>query len=797
MIADLRYAVRSLGRAYGFTLVVVITLALGIGAAAAIFSVADWVLFKMDPYPEKNRLCVLGWKSKESSSNPFLFGFLFQTWRGRTDAFSGFAAAQNDAMNVLLGNEPVLTAVQRVSPDCFATLGFPPVLGRGFLPEEFRAGNDNVAVISDGFWRMHFAGRPDVLGREIQVGREICKIVGVLPARAQMPIYSYGDVFRPLVLTIDPAKPWFPILFVVGRLKPGVTAQQAEAALAAAMAEIPSSLVPQGGRDLQPQLFRLDEIKKVFHPEIYWVLLGAVAFLYAIACLNATNLMLVRVLGKRRELSIRLALGSGRREILRLLLVESTGLSLAAAAAGVLVAYWVFPLLLRLARGSSAVGGESGSLNWRVLGVIGALGVLTSVLIAVIPAARILRADINEGLKEGGTALGESRRLAHLRGALVVAQAAFAVVLLSGAGLMVRTLQELQRVDLGFEAAGRVKVHVQIPDGHRAGKEDRLRLFQELQQRLQMLPGVRDAAFGSDALLAGYSNPSTRMRMPDGAEVGIERDDVTADFRQTAGLTLVKGRWLQEKRDGTPQVVINETLARRRFGEKDPIGQMIAILLGDGKEEPWQVIGVVRDIRATMRSAPGMHVYCGEWWWPPNLSTFVLRLARDPGPEFEGLVRRAIYDFDPLLLAWNVQSINSGIDGQLWTERLTLSVLQVLSGFALVLAVVGLFSVLAYTVDRRMGEFGVRLALGATPADLTRLVMVRGITLTALGAMLGVAGALGLTRFLQSLLYETAPFDPAVYLAVAAALLAAGAAACWLPARRAARTDVARLLRTE
>jgi putative ABC transport system permease protein len=268
---------------------------------------------------------------------------------------------------------------------------------------------------------------------------------------------------------------------------------------------------------------------------------------------------------------------------------------------------------------------------------------------------------------------------------------------------------------------------------------------------------------------------------------------VSPEFLQTAGLTMVRGRWLPAIRNDGTEVVINETLAKKRFGNEEPIGQMISIV----QDRPWQVVGVVRDIRQNVRSAPGMHVYCSDWWWTPSLSTVVLRLDHDPDKAFVSTVRRAVFDFDPRLVIWNIQPVNGWIQGTMYMEELTLSVLKVLSGIALVLAVVGLFSVLAYTVDRRMSEFGVRLALGATPRDLARLVLKRGIMLSAIGVAAGIAGALGLTRFLQSLLFKTAPFDPLVYLAVAGVLLAAAAASCWIPARRAARVDVARLLRAE
>ncbi|HUL51774.1 MAG TPA: ABC transporter permease, partial [Opitutaceae bacterium] len=721
MLSDLRYALRSLSRAYGFTLTVVATLALGIGAAAAIFSVTDWILFRSDAFPHKEQLFVLGSRSIAAvvnetgvTANPFIPGIHFQACQEQTRVFSEFAVSQSDPVNVVVAGEPIESGVRRVSADFFHTLGIVPTLGRGFLPEDFQPAAGNVVVINYQIWQEHFGGVPDVLGREIQVDQRPCRVIGVLPKDQILPVYDYAYVYQPLILTVDPAKPWATVLFAIGRLRPGVAPAQAAAALKA----LKISLSPQvekffSGQELT--LVRLSELNEVFRPEIYWMLVGAVAFLYGIACLNATNLMLVRALGKRRELGIRLAMGGGRWRIVRLGAIESLGLSLLAGAAGILVTHWVFPVLMRVASSGSA--SWSGiAINWRVLGVLAALGVLTSALIAVVPAIQVFRADLNEGLKEGGMALGESPRLARLRNALVLLQAAFAVILLTGAGLMARTLQRLQHVDLGFEPTGKVKVQVMMPDGYHAEREDRLQLFQRVQERLRAIPGVQDVAFGSDALLPGYARTTTQLRMPDGGEISIERDDVSYDFLRTAGLTLVRGSWLPAKRDNVTQVVINESLARRRFGNQDPIGGALDVVQ-DGKVHPWQVVGVVRDTREAMRSAPALHAYFSDWWWPPNLSTFVVRLARDPDKGFEGRVRRAIYEFDAkLTTGGQIGSVKDWIGGMLWTERLTLSILKVLSGIALALAVVGLFSVLAYSVDRRLGEFGVRAALGATPA---------------------------------------------------------------------------------
>ena len=801
MLSDLRYAVRSLTRSYGFTLTIVVTLALVIGTAASIFTVTDWVLFRSDPWPDKARLFVIGSRSVTVtmngtgiSSNPFIIGIQFLACQEQTTVFSEFAASQYDPVNVVIAGEPVKLAVQRVSAGFFHTLGVSPILGRGFLPEEFQPGADNVVVISHRCWQEHFGGSPDVLGRDLNVDQRACKVIGVLPKEQVFPTFAYADICRPLILNIDPANPWGYMLFVIGRLKPAVTPEQAQAALKA----VKIVLSPQFEKFAAAQelsLVRIDELKKLYRPEIYWTLVGAVGFLYAIACLNATNLMLVRVLSKRRELSIRLAMGGGRWRTMRLVVVESVLLSLLACTAGVMVTHWIFPVLMR-GTTSASTWGSAVALSWRVLGVMAGLTILTGFLVALVPAWRVFRAGILEGIKDGGMTQGESPHLARVRNTLVVLQAACAVILLAGAGLMDRTLMKLQQVDLGFDPTGKVKIQMTIPAGYHAEREDRLELFRRLQQRLKAVPGVTNVAFGSDALLAGFAMPSTQVRLPGGGEIAIARDDVSYDYLKTAGLTLVRGSWLPAVRDNGTQVVINETLAKKLFGKQEPIGHAIDIV-EDGKVHPWQVVGVVKDIRENMRAVPEMHVYCSDWWWPTRLSTMILRLNRDPEKGFESLARRAVYDFDPNLVVWNVQAMNGWVDGMLGMERLTLSILKVLSAIALALAVVGLFSVLAYTVDRRMGEFGVRMALGATPADLIRLVMRRGVALTAIGIVVGLAGALVFTRFLRSLLYETTPYDPVVYLVVAALLVTAAAVACWLPARRASRVDVARLLRTE
>jgi putative ABC transport system permease protein len=530
------------------------------------------------------------------------------------------------------------------------------------------------------------------------------------------------------------------------------------------------------------------------------MLCGAVGFLYSIACLNATSLLLVRQLGRKRELSVRLALGGGRWCIIRLLLLESVILCVISSAAGLVVANWLSVLFVTLAGGRLQVNwlewSVLGGFDWRTSAVLAGVTVFTSVAIVVFPAAGLRRLDIQTGLKDGGGGVGESRRLARLRGVLVVMQVAFAIILLTGAGLMVRTFQKLQDLPLGFETDQRVKVLIDFPAGYVTGNEARLVLLQRLQEHLRHVPGVTGVAFGSDNLMSGSYSPSQSMQLPDGTLVRVENNTFSGNYREVTGVALKRGQWLNET--WKSEVMINEAFAKRCFGDKDPVGQPIRPAGAPKQWKGWTVAGVVGDMRETVRTAPGYHLFLPPGWAPWSVSSFILRFRNDFAQSSETPIRRAIYQFDPeIIIVGDVIPLAEthylGMD----SERFALSVLKVLSVIALFLTVVGLFSVLAYTVDRRMNEFGVRLALGAQPEDLHRLVMKRGLMAATSGVLLGIVGALVLTQFMQSLLFDTVPYDPLVYAAVFLLLIVAALAACWLPARRAAQVDITQLLRAE
>lgn len=797
MLSDLRFACRTLARNRSFTIITVLMLALGIGAAASIFSVTDWILFRATKFPDD--VVLVGGRNGEDPFVPIRLEYQVRAYTEQTSVFSELVKTAFTSGNVVVNNEPVASGWLGVTPNFFPLLGVKPVLGRGFLPGEDKPGSDQVVVVSHSFWKRHLGGASDALGRKLIVGDSVCTVVGVLREAQTFPAYFYNDVFRPLTYRFDPVQPWMPQFFLLARLRAGVTREQAEKVLAAAPVDIPPQMKAWMGND-RPILSGMSELNKWMRVEIYWVMLGAVGFLYAISCLNASNLILVRMLGQRREISIRLALGGTRWQIIRLLATESVMLSLLASFVGLLVANWFFPLLLSAA-GSPGAGSDwtTWTLGWRVVGVMGLLSVLTSLAITLVPALRIMRTDINAGLKDGGASLGESPTLARLRGAFVVLQAAFAVILLVGAGLMIRTFQNLQKVDLGFDPTGRAKILLGFPPGYPTEWEPRLIRLREIQAELMRIPGVRAVGFGQDVLLSGFYYASHTIEGPAGKPLKASMLCFSQGFQDASGLTLKRGHWLTQSRGN--EVLVNESFARTCWPGQEPVGQFIRPVGPNPGAEPgwkgWLVAGVVGDVRSTMREAPGNIIYGPEGWGTPGFNSFVVQLSRDYDESLGGLIRKNLYAFDSRIVVFQILRLTQAKENQVWAERLADAVLKVLAGIALVLAIVGVYCVLSYTVDQRRGEFGVRLALGATRGKLMSLVLRRGVALVFLGVVIGVGGALALTRFLQSLLFETSAHNPWVLLTVGLLLLGASVLACIIPAHRASKVDITRLMRSE
>jgi putative ABC transport system permease protein len=791
LLNDFRFTVRSLRSSKGFTATVLVTLILGIGVSTAVYNLTEASTIFDLPYANAGDLFRIGHSDKRNPALYYCPRFQYQAYRDQINVFSDYAAVLPRLANVTIHGDPVANLLLEVSSDCFGTLGIKPVLGRGFLPGEFRAGANSVVVISDLFWRRYFDASPDALGRQVMIDQVPCTVIGILAPNQPFPTDFACDVYRPIDLSVNPNNVFKHVsLSVIARLKPGVSQEQAIAAMTSVKLPTLSLWASDYISKWKPILGKLTVIER---PQHLWVVLAAGAFLYAISCINLVNLMLIRLIGRRRELSIRIAIGGSRFQVIRLLVVESVSLSAAASLVVALLAKFLFPALF------AAINGDDSALfrNFWDLGTlscIAGLSLLACVGAVVVPALGLLKADINPGLKDTGPTIGESRWSGQVRTSLIVLQAAFAVVLLIGTGLMVRSFERLHHLDLGFDPAGKVKVQVEAPSSYDLTPEAWVQLFERLQRRLSTIPGVRGVSFGQDSLFPGYFAGTAELRIEGGKFEQVAGNFVSADFLKTSGLVLKEGRWLSGNR-GEVEAVVNESMAKELFGSRDPVGLSFGMKASGDLKFP--IVGVVKDARDVIHAPAGIRYYVPNWMSPSNIDTLVLRLDQDPKKEFEAVVKKAIYEIEPRLIVQRVSSINDIVGSSMATERYAFTILKGLAGIAFGLTVVGLFSVVAYSVESRMNEFGVRIALGATSSDLRRLVLSRGLGAASLGLAIGIAAAFGLTRFMESLLFETKPFDPPVYLGVAIILVIASAAACWLPAQRASRVDVVRLLRAD
>jgi predicted permease len=795
MISEIRYVFRSLVRRKTFALVTMLTLALGIGSATAIYSVVDWFLFRKALAPKD--VYLIGSSTKDGQFSWGIWQVYFKAYAAQKDAFTEYSAAAFETGNVVVERDPVATGTQAVTPNFFKMLGVTPALGRDFASDEGIEGRNQVVIVKAAFAKTNLGGMAAALGKKILIGQQECTVVGVLREGQHLPPYVENGIFRPLVLRPNDANPWTPYLVVFGRARPGVSQKQAEASLAGIKVDLPAMMAPFKDYS-RPALSTIAEMEKIYRPELYWMLLGAVGFLFAIACLNATNLMLVHMVGKHLETSIRLALGGGRWNIVRLLLIETVGLCLCGSVLGALIANWLIPVFSMASHSEEAgAGWISWHLGMRTYLVLGGLTVFSGFAVALVPALHVLRTNILGGLKSGGGAKGESQGLARLRGTFVVFQATFAVILLVGAGLMIRTFHRLEEVKLGFDPSHRVKMQLNFPNSDPMEPKGRMALLKRLQEALARVPGVGSVAFGSESLLSQYDAITMDQKAPDGSILKIHPVYVSHEYLETGGIVLKRGHWFPP--DSKIGVVVNESLGRALFDNADPTGQYIkpegVTVDGGGVFPGWQVLGVVGDVRESLRAKPGYKAYLPVSWSPGSVSNFVVDLTGEPNGEATTRLRQAVYRFDPSIVTFAAAPVLDQLKDQLRYEKLTLSVLRVLAAIAILLTLVGLFSVLAYTVDSRMPEFGIRMALGATPANLVRLVMRRGMALASLGIAIGVGGAMALTRFLQSMLFETPPYDPAVIAGVSALLLLSALAACALPAVKASRPDVSRLLK--
>ena len=808
LIQDLRYAVRGLMKRPGFTLIAVMTLALGIGANSAIFSVVDGVLLRSLPLPDAQSLYAVhtGAATFNRYDGPLSYPE-YQDVASQTHSFQNIGAWYDSDANLSEGAKPERVMLRVVLPSLLPTLGVEPVRGRNFLPEETTKGRDRVALITYGLWQRRFNGADDAIGKSVHLDNVDYQIVGILPHDFQFerPV----DLWVPLTTTdpeINVRNSHF--LRVIGRLRPGVTEKSVAADLDAVAKyesdNFPDMFPPTAGFAFRARPYLDDIVGDVRLP--LYILLGAVGFVLLIACTNVANLLLAKAAPRQREIALRTALGARRYHLLRQLLTESILLALLAGGIGVLLATWGTTALVALSPDSLPRAREIG-FDWRVLAFTSLVALTTGIVFGLVPAIWGPRVDLTDALKEGSR--GSTAGGGGLRKSLVVVEVALSVMLLVGAGLMLRSFSRLRNVNPGFRTdhALTLRVSLPVPNGQitKADEDRFVSFFDRTLTRLNELPGV--TAAGASNLIPLDGGATDRLIEIEGYVPRDTSDMPDAQNRQTTpgwfdamGIPLLRGRLMERSDDDkAPRVlVVNEAFAKRFFSDGDAIGKRIRL----GKltaEFPWAtIVGVVGDVRGFALDEPPQPTM----YWPvaqiratPSLA-IVVRTQGDP-VAVSSTVRDAIAQIDQAQPIYDIQTLDQLVAKSLDQRRFTLTLMVLFGVIALVLSAIGIYGVMAFAVTQRTQEIGIRMALGASAVDVLKMVVGSGMFLALIGVAVGLIGAFGLTRLMASLLFGVSPTDLVTFGLVTVGLLIVALLACYIPARRATKVDPLVALRYE
>ena len=791
---DLRYGARMLAKQPGFTLIAVVTLALGIGANTAIFSVVNAVVLRALPFQEPERIVrlygVFSQGNRASTSPPD-----FLDYRAQNRSFEEFAALRNGSYNLTGGAEPERILGAEVTANFFAALGVTPLRGRVFTAAEERAAQTQVVLISEALWQRRFGGDPAIVGKTLPLDGANHTIVGVIPQATR--VLSEAEVWRPL--TFDGPNMQirrFHFLRAFGRLKPGVSLPQAQADLDAIAVGLERQY-PDSNTTWRLRMVPLrDELLGEVRTALY-VLLGAVGFVLLIACANVANLMLARATLRAGEIAIRGALGASRGRLLRQLLTESLLLSGLGGVAGLLLAVWGTELLVKLTPDTIPRANEIG-VDGRVLGFTLLLALLTGVVAGLLPARQASRPDFNETLKDGGRGL-TGKQGGRARNALVTAEIALAMVLLIGAGLLLQSFRRLQQVEPGFEPRHVLTAQLILPEAKYAEAGKAGIFFDQLLQRARNLPGVQAAGLTTQLPLRDgndtYFKIEGRPFKDPNRQATAFNPEISHDYFRAIGIPLLKGRAFTEQETKQPArtVIINDRFAQTYFPGEDPLGKRL--IIDDGQPLTCEIIGVAGNIKQFSllgQFFPMMYL--------PRLNTgrgtLVLRTTGEPAA-LAAAIRAAVQAIDPEQPIANLQTMEQILNNTVAEPRFRTWLLGLFALLALGLAALGIYGVMSYTVAQRRHEIGIRMALGAGTRDVLSLVIKQGAKTALAGLCLGLASALCLTWLLRGLLFGVTATDPLTFTGVALLLLCVTLAACWLPARRAARVDPLLALRGE
>jgi putative ABC transport system permease protein len=799
---DVHYAARRLLRAPAFTLVAVITLALGVGANSAIFSVVNAILLKPLPYPEADRL--VGIYHLTEGHRAVMSGPNFTDVVHSSRLLENAAAVDRSRVILTGEGEPIRLDAAEVSASLFNVLRVRPALGRTFNADENTPGKTNVVILSHALWQQRFGSDPGVIGRSIQLDGVSRQIVGVMPQGFSFPPerqlwipIEYDQTF------ISKGRgAWY--LSVVGRLKPGVTPEQSAAEVQNIGRQL-AAQYPDANGSIGMTTMPLHEAMVVNIRRAVLVLFGAVGFVLLIACANVANLLLARAAARETEMAVRTALGAGRGRLIRQLLTESVILSLCGAGLGLLLAVWGVEFLTSL-QPEGVPRLDSVAVDGTVVVFTFVVAILTGMAFGLVPALHATR-SVQDALKEGGRGAISTRASGRLRASLVVAEMALAVMLLVGAGLLMRSFVRLQAVDPGFRPDQTLSFELTLPESRYKEDTKIIAFFDQLMPRLRALPGVRDAAAVMGLPLSGMQfnisfEVAGRPPVPPSQQPAMEVRVATPDYFSTIGIPLVRGRFFSdEDRMNTPQVVLlTESAARQYFPAEDPLGKTIKLGWGHGPGKPkagGQVVGIVGDVKDAGLDEPNpAEIYLPQRQWPVPFMSVAVKTVVPPSALGEA-VRREVYAVDPNLPVSNVRTLDQIVAKSISQPRFYATLLVIFAGVALALAAIGIFGVLSYAVSQRTREIGIRMALGAQERTVVGLVVRQALVLVVTGVAVGTIAALVLSQTLRKMLFAIEPTDPATFLAVAAVLIAVALFASYLPARRATRVDPVVALRAE
>jgi putative ABC transport system permease protein len=792
ILKDVRYGIRSLLKRPGFAAVALITLALGIGTNTAIFSVVNAVLLRPLPYSNEDRIVRVD-ETEESGgmgiSPPNLLDFQQQN-----NSFEGIAGYAGGSFILTGGSEPIRVEAFSVTPNLLSVLGVQPFAGRNFSEDDLRERQSQVVLISYGFWQRHFGSDRNLIGREITLDDKSFSVIGVMPRDFEFPIQQEKvEMWVPLTFPADiTQKRGAHYLDGVGRLKPNVTTQQAVAdldAIAQRIAQKYPELV-SGKTSVVP--LKQDLVGGV--QRYLLMLAGAVLLVFMIAAANVASLMLARAAERQKEIAVRLALGATRLRLMRQLLTEGLTLSLLGGAAGVVLALWSMDFLFAIAPGDLPRL-QTLRVDWVVLSFAFIISVICGVFLALAPALRSSSPDLNSTLKDGHGRSSLAPRQT-LRKGLVVVEISLAFVLLTGAGLLIRTLWKLNSIDPGFKPEGVLVAELILPKSKYSDDKSRTAFFQASIQRLSAMPGVESTGGTSNLPLSGTN--MVFLASVEGQEDSFPASfrSITADYLRTMHIPLLRGRWFDEKDSASSQsvVLINETMARQISKDGEAIGKRIK---HGFKKQVAEVVGVVGDVKYAgldRPSKPEMYAPFEQQPWP--FMRIALRTKGDPAG-LAAAVRRELHAIDRNQPVDKIMTMSSVVDSSIQTRRFYMQLLGVFAAVAFVLASAGIYGVVAYSVAQRNREIGIRMALGATRADVMRLVLRESFLITIVGVVLGLVGAYAATRVLTTLLFEVKPTDPLTLLSLSFLLGGVAIFASYVPARRAAKVDPLVALRYE